>query len=43
VGRQDGGDGSVLLYETFPFTDTAAAYKYLESNAQIGKIVITIP
>lgn len=28
--------------KTFPFAKSVEAYKYLESNAQIGKIVITI-
>jgi len=28
---------------TFPFAQTVEAYKYLESNAQVGKIVITVP
>lgn len=28
---------------TFPFAQAIEAYKYLESNAQIGKIVITLP
>ncbi|MFZ0418991.1 MAG: zinc-binding dehydrogenase [Candidatus Sulfotelmatobacter sp.] len=27
----------------FPFAQTVEAYKYLESNAQEGKIVITVP
>lgn len=27
----------------FPFAQTVEAYKYLESNAQVGKIVITVP
>jgi len=27
----------------FPFAQTVEAYKYLESNAQVGKVVITIP
>jgi NADPH:quinone reductase-like Zn-dependent oxidoreductase len=29
--------------KTFPFTQTVEAYKYLESNAQVGKVVITVP
>jgi NADPH:quinone reductase-like Zn-dependent oxidoreductase len=29
------------IAKTFPFAQTVEAYKYLESNAQIGKIVIT--
>jgi NADPH:quinone reductase-like Zn-dependent oxidoreductase len=31
------------IAKTFPFAQTVDAYKYLESNAQIGKIVITVP
>lgn len=26
-----------------PFAQTVEAYKYLESNAQVGKVVITVP
>jgi NADPH:quinone reductase-like Zn-dependent oxidoreductase len=28
---------------TFPFADVVEAYRYLESNQQIGKVVITVP
>ena len=28
---------------TFPLVQTVDAYKYLESNAQVGKVVITVP
>jgi NADPH:quinone reductase-like Zn-dependent oxidoreductase len=31
------------IAKTFPFAQTVEAYRYLESNAQIGKIVITVP
>jgi len=31
------------IAKTFPFAQTAEAYKYLESNAQVGKVVITVP
>jgi len=31
------------LAKTFSFLQTVEAYKYLESNAQVGKIVITVP
>jgi NADPH:quinone reductase-like Zn-dependent oxidoreductase len=31
------------IAKTFPFAKTVEAYQYLESNAQIGKIVITVP
>jgi len=29
--------------KTFPFEQAAEAYKYLESNEQVGKVVITVP
>ena len=31
------------IAKTFPFAQTQDAYKYLESNAQVGKVVITVP
>jgi NADPH:quinone reductase-like Zn-dependent oxidoreductase len=31
------------IAKTFPFAQTVDAYKYLESNAQIGKVVVTVP
>jgi NADPH:quinone reductase-like Zn-dependent oxidoreductase len=31
------------IAKTFPFAQTAEAYQYLESNTQIGKVVITVP
>jgi len=31
------------IAKTFPFAQTVDAYKYLESNAQVGKVVITVP
>jgi NADPH:quinone reductase-like Zn-dependent oxidoreductase len=31
------------IAKTFPFTQSVDAYKYLESNAQVGKVVITVP
>lgn len=31
------------IARTFPFKDTIEAYRYLESNQQVGKVVITIP
>lgn len=30
------------IAKTFPFADTVKAYQYLESNEQIGKVVITL-
>jgi NADPH:quinone reductase-like Zn-dependent oxidoreductase len=37
-------DGSFRpeIARTFPFDQTVEAYKFLESNEQIGKIVITL-
>ena len=37
-------DGSFKpeIARTFPFDQTVEAYKYLESNEQIGKVVITL-
>jgi NADPH:quinone reductase-like Zn-dependent oxidoreductase len=31
------------IARTFPLAQTVAAYQYLESNQQVGKIVITVP
>lgn len=31
------------IAKTFPFSQVVDAYRYLESNAQIGKIVVTVP
>ena len=31
------------IAKTFPFAQTVEAYQYLESNQQVGKIVITMP
>jgi NADPH:quinone reductase-like Zn-dependent oxidoreductase len=31
------------IAKTFPFAQTVEAYTYLESNTQVGKIVITVP
>ena len=31
------------IARTFGFSDTVAAYQFLESNQQVGKVVITIP
>ena len=30
------------IAKTFPFAQTVEAYKYLESNAQVGKVVVTV-
>jgi len=31
------------IAQTFPFAQTVEAYRYLESNQQVGKVVITVP
>lgn len=31
------------IAKTFPFAQTVDAYRYLESNAQVGKVIITVP
>lgn len=31
------------IARVFPFAKTVEAYRYLESNAQVGKVVITVP
>jgi len=31
------------IAKTFPFAQTAEAYRFLESNQQVGKVVITVP
>jgi NADPH:quinone reductase-like Zn-dependent oxidoreductase len=31
------------IAKTFPFKETVEAYRYLESNQQVGKVVITVP
>jgi Zinc-binding dehydrogenase len=31
------------IAKKFPFAQTAEAYRYLESNQQVGNIVITVP
>ena len=31
------------IAKTFPFAQVREAYQYLESNAQVGKIVVTVP
>jgi NADPH:quinone reductase-like Zn-dependent oxidoreductase len=38
-------DGRFLpkIAKTFPLTQSAEAYQYLESNQQVGKVVITVP
>jgi NADPH:quinone reductase-like Zn-dependent oxidoreductase len=31
------------IAKTFPFAETVQAYRYLESNQQVGKVVVTVP
>jgi NADPH:quinone reductase-like Zn-dependent oxidoreductase len=31
------------IAKSFPFAETVQAYQYLESNQQVGKVVITVP
>jgi NADPH:quinone reductase-like Zn-dependent oxidoreductase len=30
------------IAKTFPFAQAVEAYKYLESNTQVGKVVVTV-
>ncbi|HEY7095661.1 MAG TPA: zinc-dependent alcohol dehydrogenase family protein [Terriglobales bacterium] len=41
--RLGNGQFRPKIAKTFPFAQTVEAYRYLESNAQIGKIVVTVP
>jgi NADPH:quinone reductase-like Zn-dependent oxidoreductase len=41
--RLAGGHFHPKIARTFPFAQTVDAYRYLESNAQVGKIVVTVP
>ncbi len=36
------GKFKVIIDKKFPFTEIVAAHRYMESNAQIGKIVLTL-
>jgi NADPH:quinone reductase-like Zn-dependent oxidoreductase len=36
------GNFKPLIDRTFPFSEIVAAHRYMESNAQVGKIVITL-
>jgi len=40
--RLEDGRFHPKIARTFPLADSAAAYQYLESNAQVGKVVITV-
>ncbi|HYK38305.1 zinc-dependent alcohol dehydrogenase family protein [Alloacidobacterium sp.] len=41
--RLEDGRFQPKIAKTFPFAQTVEAYRYLESNAQVGKVVITVP
>ncbi|MDE3061628.1 MAG: zinc-dependent alcohol dehydrogenase family protein [Acidobacteriota bacterium] len=43
VERLADGRFAPKVAKTFAFADTIDAYRYLESNQQVGKIVITVP
>jgi NADPH:quinone reductase-like Zn-dependent oxidoreductase len=35
-------DFKAIISRTFPLSDIIEAHRYMESNAQIGKIVVTV-
>jgi NADPH:quinone reductase-like Zn-dependent oxidoreductase len=41
--RLEDGRFRPKVAKIFPFAQTVEAYKYLESNAQVGKVVISVP
>jgi NADPH:quinone reductase-like Zn-dependent oxidoreductase len=41
--RLEDGRFRPKVAKVFPFADTVEAYRYLESNAQVGKVVISVP
>ncbi len=41
--RLEDGRFHPKIAKTFPFAQTVEAYQYLESNVQVGKVVITVP
>ncbi len=43
VERLADGRFQPKIAKTFPFAETVDAYRFLESNQQVGKIVITVP
>lgn len=43
VDRLADGRFSPKIAKTFPLAQTVQAYQYLESNQQVGKVVITVP
>ncbi len=42
VDHLEDGSFKPKIAKTFPFAETVAAYQYLESNQQVGKVVITL-
>jgi NADPH:quinone reductase-like Zn-dependent oxidoreductase len=42
VGGLASGKLKPIIAKTFPFSEIVAAHRYLESNQQIGKIVVTV-
>ncbi len=40
--RLQDGRFAPLIARTFPFTQAADAYRFLESNTQVGKVVIAL-
>ncbi len=42
VGGLASGKLKPLIAKTFPFSEIVEAHRYLESNQQIGKIVVTL-
>jgi NADPH:quinone reductase-like Zn-dependent oxidoreductase len=41
--RLEDGRFALKIAKTFPLAQTVQAYQYLESNTQVGKIVISVP
>lgn len=41
--RLEDGRFEPKIAKTFPLAQSVEAYQYLESNAQVGKVVITVP
>jgi NADPH:quinone reductase-like Zn-dependent oxidoreductase len=41
-GGLSGGTLKPLIARTFPFDEIIEAHRYLESNQQVGKIVVTV-
>lgn len=43
IERLQDGRFQPKIAKTFPFAEIVDAYRYLESNAQVGKVVVTVP